>query len=109
MGILTLNGKIDSAIEKLLQDVGIEDFKTYTTSNIQGSESDFFIFNADVIKDYDKTRDFIKSFYTYMSRSKIGTLIVDSNNVLQSKYNITNSQKSQYFVSYEPLTKSCCR
>lgn len=106
LGILTLNGKIDPIIEKLLQDVGIEDFKTYTTNNIQGSESDFFIFNTDVIKNYDKTRDFIKSFYTYMSRSRIGSLIIDPNNILQSKYNITNSQKSQYFVSYEPLTKS---
>lgn len=108
LGILTRNGKLDPIIDKLLTSVGLteDEYTIYTINNIQGSESDYFIFNSDLINSFDKTRDFIRSFYTYLSRSKIGTIVLDTNNVLKSELNLENAVKSQYFIPYEPLTKS---
>ena len=105
--ILTQSGKLDINTQELLESVGITpDYYTlYTVNNIQGSEADYFMYDVGLIKNYDKDRDFIKALYTYTSRSKIGTLITDFDNKLEQEYNITNAERSKYFVPYDPLTK----
>lgn len=107
LNILTRNGKLDPDLAHALDLANLtpEYYTIYTTANIQGSESDYFIFNADLIKEYDKDRDFLKALYTYISRSKIGSVIMDFNNKLE-KVNLSNAEKSKYYIPYDPLTKA---
>jgi hypothetical protein len=77
--------------------------KLFKPGEIQGSEVDYFIFDAELISKYDKIRDNLKAFYTYVSRSKHATIVVDKGNIL-SGYNITNAKKDSYTTPFSPLT-----
>ena len=57
-----------------------EKVKFFTTDNIQGSETDFFIFDTAVITS-DTISHKLKAFYTYMSRAKTSSIIIDSGNI----------------------------
>lgn len=111
LGILSKNKVLHPEIETALSKVGLlgESYKDniiiYTTDNVQGSEADYFIFDTDLIRTYDKNRDTLRAFYTYMSRSKIGTIIFDPEEKLKSEFYLTNTTKSQYAIDYEPIKK----
>jgi len=109
LGVLTEDGKLPEDWNTLLSEVGLitpEDtsrIKIFTPSNIQGSEVDYFIFDANLIKKYDKIRDQLKAFYTFMSRSKVGSFIIDSSNIL-SNLNIFNGKKDLFPSNFELMT-----
>lgn len=111
IGILTTTGTLDSELNQILTDVGIigpdgtsDNIKIYTPDTIQGSESDYFIFSSDLVTKYDKVRDNLKAFYTYMSRAKNGTIILDDGKVLESAFGITGASSSSYSEEYQILT-----
>lgn len=64
---------------------------------------DYFIFDAEAITKFDKTRDNLKAFYTFMSRSKTGSIIVDPTKILE-KYHIFNGKNDATTVSFELMT-----
>jgi len=111
LGILTSNGKLPEDWNKLFTETGIitpsdmSKVKFFTPENIQGSEVDYFIFDASLIKPYDKLRDNLKAFYTYISRSKVASIIVDNEELLK-KWHIENGPMDAYSVPFEFLTKS---
>ena len=110
IGILTKDNKLPEKWNSLLTDAGIitpdsmNNIIMYNPKNIQGSEVDYFIFDAKLIDVYDKIRDNLKAFYTFMSRSKKGTIIVDQNNILKTDYKIENGLKDNYTTTFEPMT-----
>lgn len=110
IGILTSDGKLPEAWNKLLSAVGIIDAASmgnvvlYSPKNIQGSEVDYIIFDANLIDIYDKTRDNLKALYTFMTRSKNGSIIVDKDNILKEKYKIENGAKDIYTTPFELMT-----
>lgn len=118
LGILTQNGVMNPELRNALMSSGFTEemlnsnTKTYTPENVQGSENDYFIFDMDLLSNekldfkYNKYRDVLRSVYTFTSRSKIGTIIVDKHSLLKRKLNIQNAAQSQYSLDYDPLTKS---
>lgn len=93
LGILTSAGEINSEIKQLLEKYNIPEanIKLFTPRNVQGSEVDYFIFNAEEVTKFDTTRDKLKAFYTFESRSKRGTLIIDPDNQIEENLNIINT------------------
>jgi len=88
-----------------------ENIKIFTPKNIQGSETDYFIFNAESIKSFDTFRDKAKALYTFTTRSKIGSIIIDSEiengrSFIEKTLHIRNGQKSITTQVFEPLTDS---
>ena len=112
IGILTKNGTLSEELNKTLSDVGLinadgsSNIKLFTPQNIQGSEVDYFVFDADLANKFSKTRDNIRAFYTYMSRAKNGTIILDPNKMLETKYGITNADADSYTEEFEILTEN---
>lgn len=113
IGILVDREGEDSLPEewkKLLSDAGLmtpdglSNIITFTPKNIQGSEVDYFIFDAKYIEKYDKLRDNLKALYTFMSRSKRASIIIDSDGTLKNKYKVS-SAKDSYSSTFDPLTK----
>ena len=112
IGILSDNGEIDAELNKVLSELGLikpdgshPNIVVFTTNNIQGREIDYFIFDAKFVSKFDKTKDQIRAFNTYMSRSKDASIIIDSNNFLKEQLDITNATPSTYKFKYDPLTK----
>ena len=93
LGILTNTGEIDSKIKQLLEKYNIpeKNIKLFTPKNVQGSEVDYFIFNSEEVDKFDTTRDKLKAFYTFESRSKRGTIIIDPDNLIEENLNIINT------------------
>ena len=113
LGILSIDGKIPSNIQSILDEMNIpeENIKTFNPNNIQGSEVDYFIFDANLISKYDTLRDQLKSFYTYVSRAKRGSIIIDSDiqegqGYLERNLRITNNKKSLDTQEFEALSDS---
>lgn len=112
LGLLTADGAMTEEMKTSLIEAGFNEellndetrVKLFSRSNVQGSEADFFIFDAATIEKFDKLKDILRAFYTYASRSREGTVIVDKNNDLFVKLNIENSKPSIYPVRYNPLT-----
>lgn len=112
LGILTDNGEIDSDVKLLLEELRIPEdkIKIFTPNTIQGSEVDYFIFDIKYVSKFDSVRDKLKSFYTFTSRSKRGSIIIDSDTqndqgFLERELNIVNEKKSLTTQEYEPLTE----
>lgn len=112
LGILSKDAKIPSNIQSILDDLNIpeENIKTFNPNNIQGSEVDYFIFDADLTSKYDTFRDKLKSFYTYVSRAKRGSIVIDSNleegqGYLERTLRITNNAKSLDTQEFESLSE----
>lgn len=109
IGVLTKDGTLPEEWNQLLSEANIitpsdmSGIKLFKPSEVQGSEVDYFIFDANLITTYDKVRDNVKAFYTFMSRSKSASIIVDSENVLE-KFSIANGKKDGYTSIFEPLT-----
>jgi len=82
----------------------MSNIRMFTPNNIQGSEVDYFIFDAGLTTKYDKLRDNLKALYTYISRSKFSSIIVDSTNILENNYKITNGRMDSYTSNFEPIT-----
>ena len=110
LGILTDDGVISSDIKILLEELHIpeENIKIFTPKNIQGSEVDYFIFNVKAVDNFDTIRDKFKSFYTFTSRSKRGSIIIDNvidgKSYLKEELSISNAKKSLGSQEYEPVT-----
>lgn len=99
IGILTEFGNLDDYMDmltslELVDANGVVSprIKPYSLHNIQGSESDYFIFDTKLIKS-KRVHHAMKDFYTYITRSKIGTLIIDSNN-FSDTYGMYNSEEN---------------
>ena len=109
IGIMTSDGNLPEEWNQLLSEAGIitpndsSRIKLFTPKNVQGSEVDYFIFDADAITLYDKIRDNLKAFYTFKTRSKIASIIVDKENVLE-KFKIANAKKDLTSTPFEFLT-----
>lgn len=99
IGILTKDGKLEDDIDALLLKEGLrERVKIFSLNNLQGNETDYFIFDAKLLGvrfDFD-------SYYTFITRAKKGTIIVDTEGKLE-KMGFTNVYKKSYEI--EPLTK----
>lgn len=110
IGVLTEDGRIPEEWNKLFSDAGITDpstmsrIRTFKVNNVQGSEVDYFIFDAKLINKFDKVRDNLKALYTFMSRSKIASIIVDKDNIL-SQFNIANGRMDAYSTPFDFMTK----
>lgn len=111
IGILTSDGNLPEEWNALLSNVGLvnpdgltDNIRLFSPTNIQGNEVDYFIFDANLTTKYDKLRDNFKAFYTYISRSKHATIIVDADNVVETKYKISNGKADTYSTTFEPLT-----
>jgi hypothetical protein len=78
--------------------------KTFSPENVQGSEVDYFVFDANLITKFDKVRDNLKAFYTFLSRSKIASIIVDKDKVLEL-FSISNGLADLNSTPFDPLTK----
>jgi hypothetical protein len=77
MGLLGQDGTLNTKV------------KVYSMDNIQGNESDYFIFDTKVISS-KRLHHKLKDFYTLISRSKDGTIIIDSKKFAE-QFNIINS------------------
>ena len=74
-----------------------ERIKIFSLDNLQGNETDYFIFDAKLL---GGTFDF-DSYYTFITRAKKGTIIVDTEGELE-KIGFTNVFKKSYEIT--PLT-----
>lgn len=100
IGILTETGNFEPYRESLNK-MGLVNpdgtlsprVKVFTLDNIQGDEIDFFIFNTNLIKS-SRIHHRLKEFYTYISRAKDGTVVIDEGNKLTNEYNIINSHQT---------------
>lgn len=99
LGILTESGNIEEYRESLTK-LGLIDkdgiinprITVFKLNSVQGNESDYFIFNTNVIKPVNPHHR-LKDFYTYMSRAKDATIIIDENNKFSNEFNIINSSQ----------------
>ena len=116
IGILTEGATdvsdLSEELRKTLTDAGLiavngehPNLHIFNTGNIQGSEIDYFIFDIDLTTKYDKIRDRIKAFYTYMSRAKVGSIVIDPENLLETDYKIYQGEKESTTQLYEVLTE----
>ena len=64
----------------------------------------FFIFNSKIIRS-PKPHHRLRDFYTYISRAKDATIVIDENNSLSNQFNIINSQETVTDIR-NPLTNS---
>jgi hypothetical protein len=93
----------EATFRNLAEQVGINpnQVKYFTPDNIQGSESDYFIFNTKNINEEAITHK-LKSFYTYMSRSKDATIIIDDFKINDLNYRNAEPDSSPEYI--QPLT-----
>lgn len=63
--------------------------KGFSLKSIQGNETDYFIFNTKLIKS-EASHHKLKDFYTYMSRAKDASVIIDNGGVFTNEFSITN-------------------
>lgn len=75
----------------------------FTPDNIQGSETDFFIFNTGIITSTVLPHK-LKSLYTYMSRAKSGTVVIKDVDIPQ--LDITNTVADETTEYIQPLSKA---
>jgi hypothetical protein len=108
IGVITQTGDLDPELASSLERVGLSpnNISIFRAGDVQGSEVDYMIFGVEDIFKYDKLKENLRALYTFASRSKSGSIIVDPDNKLQDILNITNADKSVYYVDYEPLTKN---
>lgn len=107
LGILTSDGEIPSSYKQIIEDSGISSDRIvkFTPGIIQGSEVDYIIFDVDLVKKFDAIRDKYKALYTFATRSKKGTIIVDSEGFLKDGMKLENNKMSKNPGYYDPLTK----
>lgn len=112
IGILTENGVLNEELSNILSKYGlilpdsstVPNLKIYSKDNVQGSEADYFIFDIDNLTNYDRTHKTLRAFYTYMSRAKDGSIILDKNNFLSDHFGISN-ERTAFTEWREPLSK----
>ena len=110
VGILTENGEIDQNIETLLSKSGLnseaysDNIIVKTLDNVQGDEFDFFIYNIDILSAEVDHSEFLKAFYTFTTRSKSGSIIIDIEDSLNDRLSIKNAKKSYSYYDLNPLT-----
>ena len=108
IGILSDNGELDPGIKTTLDKIGITEnnIKVYSPNNIQGSESDYFIFKASQLKGAHILAS-LKNLYTYMSRSKFGTIIINDSPItnLDGTVLLIEPISNDYTEFVEPLKK----
>ena len=102
---VTADGLSDT-YKNSLQAAGISlndpNLKVFSLGNIQGNESDYFVFDTSLIKSA-KINHKLKEFYTYISRAKNGTIIVDPNLSFTNSIHVSNA-KDDFTEIREPLT-----
>lgn len=110
IGILSDTLEIDPAIKNQLESVGItnNNYVIYTKDTIQGSEEDYFIIK---LSDMSGTNILhgLRKLYTYNSRSKSGTIIIndtENKNIINNDDSvILLKQESQdYSTEVQPLS-----
>ncbi|MDD4624095.1 MAG: hypothetical protein PHX40_01855 [Bacilli bacterium] len=107
IGVLTEGQEINPNLINVLNSVGIKEDNLiiFTPETIQGSEVDYLIFGtADIFK-YNRLKEQLKALYTFASRSTAGSIIIDLDDRIANDLMITNTDKSEYYREYDPLTK----
>ena len=111
VSVLTADGVLNPNLVNTLikagftQDYIKDNIRVHTLANVQGSESDYFLFDMDILPEYDKLRDTLKAFYTYTMRSRAGTIIYDTNGKLKTSLNITNAPMSENAIEFNVLSE----
>jgi len=99
IGILTNDGiHIDDELSTALKTAGLisagntlpDNIKLFTPKNVQGNETDYFIFDTSFLSPFSRMTHKLKAFYTYMSRAKDGSIILDKNHTLKDSFNLSN-------------------
>lgn len=107
---LTMHGTLNPEILAAMTKAGMdEDFlekhlKVHTLANVQGSETDYFIYDMAELPNYDKKRDLMRAFYTYTMRSRNASIIYDIKDTLKTELNITNAAMSEGSVDFNILS-----
>ncbi len=78
-------------------------YKVYTPNNIQGAEGDYFMFNLSAINENSTIASKLRSLYTYVTRAKYGTVIVnDAPNVLPFSLLREREEYTQWITPLRP-------
>jgi len=106
IGILSKGLDISTELKESLNKARITEanYTVYTENTVQGSESDYFIFDTDLVKNKNIVRS-LRNLYTYMSRAKHGSIILNSGNIVngdQSTLNII-SERQDFTEPIQPL------
>lgn len=103
LGILVTQD-LEEEIKGLIDELGIDEnqVKYYTKDNIQGSETDYFIFNLGNINESVISHK-LKAFYTYMSRAKVGSIIINDKKV--EHLDIINAEADEFLEEIKPLSE----
>jgi len=85
IGILSASLALDPALKASLDAAGITEsnYKVYTSATIQGSEADYFIVSTSDIAGVNIVRS-LRKLYTYTSRAKVGTIILNTGEIKNS-------------------------
>lgn len=110
IGILTDNGSLSPELNAVLTEVGLinldgtHSLELFTPKNIQGNEVDYFIFDAKHVGEFNRILENIRALRTYLSRSKDGTIVIDTNNILESKFDVKNGPEAKTAMMFEMPT-----
>lgn len=112
-GVITRDGNLSEEMMKNLQSIGLinqdgtyTNLKVYTPSNVQGDEMDYVIFDADLLSNLDKIRDVFESFYTFITRSVNGTVIIDNEGFLATKFIQNKESADKHTIPVTPLNSN---
>jgi len=109
IGILSKDGKLSEDLTKKFEVAGITstNYVVYTPENVQGSESDYFIFNINDTSD-THVMSALRNLYTYMSRAKHGSIILGNSKTAKNKADDTVipiiSTKEDYTEPFEAMS-----
>jgi len=89
-------------VEAFIKELGIDESRVYyySVDNIQGSEEDYMIFNTGIIESEVITHT-LRDLYTFMSRSKIGTVVIEDKDLQFIELSNELDKDTDYI---EPLT-----
>jgi hypothetical protein len=90
IGILTDSGTLDPNLQEQLTkaNISMDNVKLFTPDNIQGSEANYFIFKTSQVKS-NHILGALRNLYTYMSRSKSASIIINDELISNEKDSTT--------------------
>lgn len=100
---LLLKSELKDQIKSFLVEEGIEEsrIKVYSPDNIQGSEKTYLVFDTDMI-DSGHLLNEAQDLYTFVSRAKVGSIIINTGNL---KYIKLSNQIDEVSEDIIPLSK----
>lgn len=106
VAVLTPNGEMSTEFSNMLTANGIdlENITVFSLNNLQGNESDYFIFDANLTLDSNGNVDFLK-YYTFITRAKRGTFIIDLEKKLDTIGIVNVYRKATDFIPLDNVFK----